>query len=87
MESISMTTSPNTPENNDFEIEVKIPYFGQIHIKVNEKAWNTSTEFMKNRLMWALLALIGSGTIGAHILGQATPPSPKLPGSEMPTQK
>jgi hypothetical protein len=82
----SMTTKPNTPENNDFEITMKIPYFGEIHIKVNEKAWNTSTEFLKNRLLWAVLALASSGTIGAHILGRSIPPTPKLPGGEIPTQ-
>jgi hypothetical protein len=81
-----MTTNPNTPENNDFEMTVKIPYFGQIHVKVNEKAWNTTTEFMKSRLLWASLALISSGTIGAHILGRSIPPNSKPPIGEVPAQ-
>jgi hypothetical protein len=81
-----MTTTSNTPENNDFEITMKIPYFGEIHIKVNEKAWNTSTAFLKNRLLWFILTLVSSGTIGAHVLSRSTQPAPRLPGGEMPAQ-
>jgi hypothetical protein len=81
-----MNTTPNTPENNDFEITMKIPYFGEIHVKVYEMACNTSTAFLKNRLLWLGLTLVSSGTIDAHILDRSTPPTPKLPGGEMPAQ-
>jgi hypothetical protein len=81
-----MNKTPNIPEKNDFESTTRIPDFGEIHIKVNEKAWNKLTEFVKNRLLWAVVALVSSGTIGAHVLGRSIPPTPKLPGSEMPAQ-
>jgi hypothetical protein len=81
-----MTTTPNAPEKNDFEITMKIPYFGEVHVKVNEKAWNASTAFVKKRLPWFVLTLVSSGTISAHVLGRSTLPASKQPGGEVPAQ-
>jgi hypothetical protein len=81
-----MTTTPNTPEKNDFEITMKIPYCGEFHIKINEKAWNASTACVKNRFLWVVLTLVSSGTIGAHVLGRSTLPASKQPGGEVPAQ-
>jgi hypothetical protein len=87
-----MTTTPTPPEKNDpqiedFQFDLSIPSIGKFSATIDKSAWDAASDFMKKHLLWALLVLFGSGTIGAHVLGQAPPLPPKLPGSEMPTQK
>jgi hypothetical protein len=73
-------------ESKDFELQAKIPGIGELRLKLYQDTWTGLLKFIQHQWPWVMVMLL-SGTIGAHVLGQAIPPSPKLPGSNMPTQR
>jgi hypothetical protein len=73
-------------ESKDLELQAKIPGIGELRLKLYEDTWTGLLKFIQHQWPWVMVTLL-SGTIGAHVLGRAIPPSPKLPGSEMPTQR
>jgi hypothetical protein len=73
-------------ESKDLELQAKIPGIGELRLKLHQDTWTGLLKFIQHQWPRVMVTLL-SCTIGAHVLGQPIPTSPKLPRSEMPTQR